>query len=330
MNSLKRQAGLLLLCLAVVLSACGDQQNGMLSMASSEVPFIYAECNVGTQGTLIVANEAGYYAEYPIIGATAAAMNDKLCVSPSRRAYVSQSTIAYSSSSEDYSSWSSQDMTVGVTGFAATPAGDFMLRNDQADPLYIFQKDTGLWSSAGKQSPTPQLVRLFYSDLYHKLFICDDDSGSARLYELAPTPTLKDTASYAIPLSRIFMAEHAGGFYIGNDSGGLYLNGVFIGALTGGVEALSYAVVSPTEIFAGNYWSSDPQRLFRLVDGEFVAELVFSGGGFVALHPLPPDKLIIGLGSTSSSDGLYVYNFKKGLLKQLSTRPVYAVYCPAR
>lgn len=330
MNSLKRRVGLLILCLAVVLSACGEQRDGMQTLASREIPFIYAECNVGTQGTLIVANEQGYYAEYPITGASAAAMNDKLCVSPSGRAYVSQSTIAYSSSREDYSSWVSQDMTAGVTGFAATPAGDFMLRNNQADPLYIFQKDSGLWSSAGKSSPTPQLVRLFYSGLYNKLFICDDDSGSARLYELAPAPTLKDTASYSIPLSRIFMAEHAGGFYIGNDSGGLYLNGVLIGALTGGVEALSYAVVSPTEIFAGNYWSSDPQRLFRLVDGEFVTELVFSGGGFVALHPLPPDKVIIGIGATTSSDGLYVYNFKKGVLKQLSTRPVYAVYCRDR
>jgi hypothetical protein len=312
------------------LCACGEQNKDMLGFASEDVPFIYAECNVNTQGTLIVANEEGYYREYPIIGATAASSGDQLCVSRSGRVYVSQGTIAYSSTSDDYSSWVSQDMTQVITGFAATPFTDFMLRNNQADPLYIFQKDSSLWSSAGKQSPTPQLVRLFYSSLYGRLFITDDEGVIARLYELSLAATLKSTASYTIAVGRMFMAEVDGGFYIGHLSDGLYLNGARIGVLTGGVEANSYAVVSPAEIFAGNYWSSNPQRLFRLVGGEFVTELTFSTAGFVTLWPLPPDRIAIGIGSTTSSDGLYVYNFRKGVPTQLCARPVYALYSPAR
>jgi hypothetical protein len=43
MISIKNSIGLSVLCLAALLYACGGQQDGMLTLASQDVPYFYAD-----------------------------------------------------------------------------------------------------------------------------------------------------------------------------------------------------------------------------------------------------------------------------------------------
>lgn len=325
--SFHRKASVFILSAAMLLCACGEQNDGMQSLASREVPFIYALGNRGGQAVLIIANEDGYYREYPISGAVAPYDGNMIGVSKSGRVYISQADSVFTSSSEDYSSWSSQALGNNVLGIVSTPFGDYLLQQTQVDAMYRYEKSVNSWMSIAKTTNgAPEEIS--YSDIYYKLYVIDDFGGAARLYELGTPSALVLNATYNINVTRNFLTELNGGIYIGNSSEGLYINGVLIGAGSG---LASYAIVSPSDIFAGTDSASLPLRVFRLIGGSFVPEIQFSGAtGFIKLWPLPPDRIIVGIGDVSSSNGLYMYDFKKRYLKAISSLSVYAVYSSSR
>lgn len=167
--------------------------------------------------------------------------------------------------------------------------------------------------------------KLCYSSTYYKLYVTDNSGGNTQLNELGIPAVLTPVATYPIAIDRIFLSEASGGIYVGNNVAGLYRDGALVGSGSG---LQLYAVVSPTEIFAGNDFNSLPLRLFRLTGTTFVPELYFtSTAGTIKLWPMPPDHLIIGISGSgvNRSDGLYVYNFRKRNLRILNTRSIIAL-----
>jgi|GEM_PF-1096416 len=335
--SLKKKSSLLILCIAAILCACGGQNEGMQTLASQDVPYFYAVGNdpvTLTQAYLIVGNTEGYYREYMIPGYTAPTGQAGMCVGQSGCVYIGETNTVYISSSEDYSSWSSQVIGGTLASLAATPSGDFLLRNNVPTPvLYRFEQGSNRWVDTGKTTTLANAVsRCCYSSSYYKLLVLGDDGADIYIQELTTGTALNTIAYYPfIDTGNLhFFAEVGGGYYIGNSTQGLFLNGVLIGPET---DLYSFAVVSPSEIFAGNDINSLPLRLFRLAGGVFVPELIFpslSASGNVRLWPVPPDHVMIGINDTTDTDGLYLYDFRKFSLKKLNSMPIYAVYSRAR
>lgn len=331
--SSRKATALLILCLITLLSACGGQNEGMQTLASREVPYFYAVGNdpvTLTQAYLIVGNTEGYYREYMIPGYTTITGQAGMCVGKSGRVYIGETNIVYTSSSEDYSSWSSQTIGATFMSFAATPSGDFLLRNNVPTPvLYLFEKGSNSWVDAGKTTTLSNAVsKCCYSSSYYKLLVLGTDGADTYIQELTTATALNTIAYYPFidTVNLHFFAEVGGGYYIGNSTQGLFLNGVLIGPE---VDLYSFAVVSPSEIFAANNSMTLPLCLLRLRGGIFVPELIFSSlsaSGNVVLWPAPPDHVIIGINDTTDIDGLYLYDFRKFSLKKLNSMPIYAVY----
>lgn len=332
--SSRKAAALLILCLITLIVACGGQNDGMQTLASRETPFFYAVGeDATTQAYLVVGNTKGYYREYVVTGDLNPTGQAGMCVGQSGRVYIGETNTIYTSSSGDYSSWSSQVIGAGIWSFAATPSGDFMLRSDVPPPeIWRYEKSSNLWVNTGKTTTLAQAYKCLYSPSYYKLLVLGTDGADTYIQELTTAAALKNYAYYPFidTMSYNFFEEVNGGIYIGNNTQGLFLFDVLIGP---GVGFNSYAVVSPSEIFAGNDQASLPLRLFRLAGGVFVPELVFpgtSGLGFVRLWSVPPDHIIIGVDNSTESDGLYLYDFKKFVLKRLNSLRITAVYSNAR
>jgi len=298
----------------------------MQSLASEEIPFIYALGATGTQAYLIVANLDGYYMQYAITGYTTPTVSAVMSAGRSGRVYIGDTNTIYTSTSSDYSSWSSQAMAFGVLDLASTPFGDYLLQASSADPLYRYEKSSNSWISTGKTIlNTPE--KMYYSRTYTKLYVTDNSGGNTQLYELGTPAALILDKVYGINPNRIFFAEAGGGFYIGNDQDELYLNG---SVLSSTAALRAFAVVSPADIFGGTDNTTPPVMLYRLVNLVFNPELYFSTTGVMRLWPMPPDCVIIGIHASTDADGLYVYNFKKLILKKLSPVPIWAVYSSAQ
>lgn len=328
MNSLKKRAGLLILCLTAILFACGEQNKGMLSIASEDVPMIYAIADINSEAVLIVTNFEGYYREYTITGAAPPSTSDVICASRSGRVYVSDSTNWYifSSSGSDYSSWSYQAMGSLTLGIVSTPFGDYCMQDNLLNLLYRYEESSNSWQSMGKATTGNDPEKMCYSSTFCKIYINDNDAAGTYILELGTPSTLIPVTHYSIgTFPRNFLAEVDGGIYLGDNTQGLFLKGALIGSGSG---LQSYVVVSPTEIFAGNDFNSLPLRLFRLTGTTFVPELYFtSTAGTIKLWPMPPDHIIIGISGSgvNRSDGLYVYNFRKRNLRILNTRSIIAL-----
>ena len=148
--SFLKKAFALIFSAAMLLCACGERNEGMLSLASEDVPYIYALGDRGGQAVLIISNENGYYREYPVSGAVAPYNGNVVCASQSGLVYIGQGNNILTASNNDYSSWSVQSLGFLIYAIATTPFGDYCLIDNFGDVLHRYEKSTDSWLSMGK------------------------------------------------------------------------------------------------------------------------------------------------------------------------------------
>lgn len=326
----------MLLLGAVAFLSAGCGRADLFDRASSEVKLIYAVSgDAATYSSLLVSDGGDFLEEFSMTAWPVSTPPTVLYVDRDRgRIFAAQgSTVYYSTDRNPSREWKSQAIGSTVMDFARYEGSTVLLTSTMADCIYRYDESLQAWSTQSKQvTESPQ--KLFYDRTTGATFLMTEGSSYGYIYAVNTMPAgsaatvVASYSGYTTGTTRFF--GRAGSYFYAGNATYLYKGSASTFSqvnVTSLSSAASYAVTSSGDWFAA--CTSPNLSIYRFDGTNFIQkQALTSTVGSAVMAVVDEDTIAIGIAGAgvSSENGLYVYSISGNTLRQLSGKPVYALF----
>lgn len=326
----------ILLLGALVFVSQGCSRADLYDRASRDVNLIYAVSgDASTYSSLLVSDGGDFLDEFSMTVWPVATPPTALYVDQDdSRIFAAQGTTVYYSTDRDPSrEWKSQAIGSTVMGFARYQGSTVLLTSTLTDCIYRYDESLQTWSTQSKQvAESPQ--KLFYDRTTGATLLMTEGASTGYIYAVNTMPTgstataAASYSGYTIGTTRFFgrlglyfYAGNAAYLYKGSASTFSQVNATSLSS------AASYAVTSSGDWFA--VCTSPNLSIYRFDGTNFIQKQVLTSTvGSAVMAVVDDDTLAVGIAGAgvSSENGLYAYSISGNTLRQISAKPVYALF----